>query len=89
LHFNVGARLCGIYGTYDTPYVPLENQLCGITENHNRNGALREILLIADVLVSGKKCLKRSFLLRLQLIAVGPSVPTKIFRLFDRMADEE
>src|SRR5258708_23935217 len=60
-----------------------------IAKDHNRNHALREILLKANVLIGCQKYFKRSFVRRFQQFAVAQRIPTKVFCLFDRVAGEE
>jgi hypothetical protein len=60
-----------------------------IAQDDNRNDTLREILLIADVLVGCHKYFKGRFFRRSQQFAVAKRIPNKIFGLFDCVLLEE
>src|SRR4029077_21108745 len=85
-HFGVGARLCGIYGSYDTLYMLAQYEPSRISQNHNGDNALREVLLKADVLVGCKKQVKGGILRRFQQFTIGQSIPTKVLCLPNRVA---
>ncbi len=65
-HFAEGAGLCSIYDSYDTLDMLAQYWPLRIAQHNDRNDALGEILLKADVLVGGHKYFKSSYLRRFQ-----------------------
>ena len=61
LNFCIGAWFCCIHSFNHAFHILSKDRPTRITENHNRNRALRKILLVADVLVGGQEYFKRGF----------------------------
>jgi hypothetical protein len=62
LHFAVGARLCSIYGSYDTLYISAQYRPLSIAQNNDRNCAHFKILLVPNILVGSDQHIESSVL---------------------------
>jgi hypothetical protein len=85
-HFVVGSGFCGFYSGEDLIHISSHHGPSRITQNHNGDNSLREVLLKADVFVGCKKQVKSGFLRRFQQFTIGQSIPTKVLCLPNRVA---
>jgi hypothetical protein len=88
-HFRIGTWFyCG-YCRNNPIDVQADDRPSRIAEDNDCNDPIREILLVADVLVGGHKDIKCGFFRGCQKFAVAQRIPAKVFRLFDGVVREE
>jgi len=89
LYIDIRTRSCRVDSRYDSVDISLHDWPARIAKNHDCKPEVREVLLVAEVLVGRHKYFKAGFLRLFQQCAIGKGVPTEIFRFLDRVAGEK
>src|SRR6266851_5716567 len=88
VHLGITARRGGAYRGCNSFAVQSNDRPLRSAQHYDRYSAAAEVLLIAYVLVGGKKYVETGPLRFGQQVAVGKPIPSPVSRLCDRVADE-
>jgi len=89
LNLNIAARRGRIYSCHNLHGMQSNEWPLRSTQHHKRDSAPTEILLVLNVLVSGKKHVEPGPLRFGQQVAVGKRVPPPLFRPGDGVSQKE
>ena len=70
LHENVGSGQGGVHCVHDGSNMNAQHRPLLVAENHNRDLAALQVLLVSEILVGGNQYFKTSGLSRIEQIAV-------------------
>jgi hypothetical protein len=89
VHLGVAAGRGGVHGGGNDVEVQSNTRPLRSVQHHKGYSATREVLLIAHILVGGKKRVETGPLRRSQQVAVGQPIPSPVFSLCDCVSRKE